>query len=258
MICCAPEWFEAARLDVVKEQMTQVHVQSKRPILVIGTSHTSAISAGLTIDQRDRVDVVNIATFFDPEGGRNKILHPELTELFVPEHIFCTFGGSEHNVLGLIEAPQPFDFYAPGLPELGEGRVIIPRSLVRADLKRRMRRWLELSRSLQAMFPRPIHHLCSPPPFREIDQNAVLPTVFDDILARGIAPAALRWKLHDLHSEIARAHCDEIGIGFIPPPPTAMDAEGFLLTGLWKKDPTHGNAAYGTLAMGQVMEVLHV
>jgi hypothetical protein len=67
---------------------------SRKEALVIGNSHTTAIEHALTEENRARVDVVNIATF-DPVNNRNKVLPTGIVDLFQPERIYCTFGGSE-------------------------------------------------------------------------------------------------------------------------------------------------------------------
>lgn len=147
----------------------QARTRSEKPILVIGTSHTTAIASALTPEQGATIDVMNIASFFDPVGRRNKVLHPEVSEMFAPRQIYCCFGGSEHNVLGPMEAPTRFDFHSPTIPEIDASRWIIPRAVLRATLAWRMEEWLDLAATLTGMFAAPVAHLCSPPAFREVD-----------------------------------------------------------------------------------------
>lgn len=241
-------------MPVAGQGEMEARPRSEKPILVIGTSHTTAIAGALTPEQSAAIDVMNIASFFDPVGRRNKILHPEVAGMFAPRHIFCCFGGSEHNVLGLMEAPTRFDFHSPTIPDIDASRWIIPRAVVRATLAWRMEKWLQLATTLTGMFAVPVAHLCSPPPFRDVDEKAQLPSAFQDQLQFGIAPRPLRRKLHELHSEIAREHMASIGVRFIAPPAEAMDADGYLLRPFWSRDPTHGNQHYGQLVLRQITE----
>ena len=45
--------------------------RSEKPILVIGTSHTTAIATALTPEQAASIDVMNSASFCVPVGRRN-------------------------------------------------------------------------------------------------------------------------------------------------------------------------------------------
>ena len=234
---------------------TQV-IPSTRPILVIGTSHTTAIAAALTEHDREKIDVVNIGTFFGPMKGRGKVLDPKLSGMFAPQRIFCSFGGSEHNVLGLMETPAPFDFHSDASAQLGADRSAVPRAVIRRTLLWRMEKWLALASETKSMFGVPVTHICSPPPFLAIDETTRLPSDFVANISMGVAPADLRRKLHELHTEIAREHMKAAGIDFLPFPPEAVDEEGYLKHSLWSRDPTHGNADYGKLVLRQIQEML--
>ena len=129
---------------------------SKVEILVIGNSHTTGIEAALTEKTRPLIDVVNLAVFFDPENRRNKVLRSEIADLFRPKRIFCTFGGSEHSVLGLLESPVKFDFMTPNNPSLDPSRKFVLEGLVRATLLRAMTNALDNARDLRHLYECPI------------------------------------------------------------------------------------------------------
>ena len=229
-------------------------MQSQTEILVIGNSHTTAIEAALDEQTRKRIAVVNLAVYFDPENRRNKVLRPEIVDLFKPRRIYCTFGGSEHNVFGLLESPMKFDFVTPRDLTLESGRSVVLAGMVRETLARAMTNALNNSRELRRLFDCPITYLCTPPPFRHLAEQAVLPRVFQETLHLGISPPAIRRKLHELHSDIARKAHAAMKIGFMEVPPACMDHEGYLLQPYWSKDPTHGNGRYGALVIEQILE----
>jgi len=228
---------------------------SRRPILVIGNSHTTAIAAALQATPDERFDLVNLASYFDPVNRRNKVLPPTIVELFQPRQIFATFGGSEHSVLGLLEAPVKFDFMTPADSGLEPGRERINFALLRATLAQAMQNGLNHLRHLRKLYDCPITHLCTPAPFRDLDPDHVLPRVFQENLHLGVSPASVRRKLHWTHSEIARETCREIGVDFMEVPPESLDADGYLLARYRSKDPTHGNHRYGALMIKHMLEL---
>ena len=225
-----------------------------KPILVIGSSHTTAIAAALSPEEKLCIEVVNVADFFGADR-RNKSLPDNLGMLYAPRRIFCCFGGSEHNILGLMEAPTRIDFHSPSIPGVDATRWIVPRAVVKATLQWRMQKWLNMATILTKTFKVPIAHLCSPPPFRTVDKPAQLPRAFHDQLHLGIAPAVLRLKLYELHTEIASEHMAMVGIDFVHPPSASIDADGYLKSDFWSKDPTHGDARYGSLVLKKIKEI---
>jgi hypothetical protein len=227
---------------------------SRKEILVIGNSHTTAIEHALSDEDRTRVDVVNIATYFDPVNRRNKLLPREIVDLFQPKRIFCTFGGSECSVFGLLEAPVRFDFMTPTNSLVEPDRELIPHALVRATLERAMKRPILLTRELRALYDCPITYLQTPPPFRQLSEGSPLPAVFQENLHLGISPMSIRKKLYDLHSEIARTTYAAIDVGFLEVPDECTDPDGFLLETYCYREPTHANRQYGALVLKQILE----
>lgn len=225
---------------------------SKAEVLVIGNSHTTAIEAAMTDKTRPSVDVVNLATYFDPVNRRNKILPAGIVDLFQPSRIYCTFGGSEYSVFGLLEAPVRFDFMTPASSEVEPDRALIPYSVVRSTLERAMKGAILHTRELRALYKCPITYIRTPPPFRSIAENARLPTVFQSNLHLGISPMSIRKKLYELHSDISRKTYAAMGVGFLDVPPQAVDPDGFLLQAYCSRDPTHANERYGALVLAQI------
>lgn len=225
--------------------------------LVIGNSHTTAIAAALARSPDSRFQVVNIASYFDPVNRRNKFVPADITSLFQPQRIFCTFGGSEHSVMGLLEAPDRFDFRLPSDDSVEPGRVLIPHGLVRSTLTQAMQTGLKNLREIRRLYACPITHLCTPPPFRAIGERQLLPRVFQENLRLGLSPASIRRKLYVLHSDITLEVCASERVGFMKVPAQCRDTEGYLLERYWSKDPTHGNAEYGALMVQLMLEASH-
>jgi hypothetical protein len=226
---------------------------SRTEVLVIGNSHTKSIEAALTDKTRKLVEVVNLATYFDPVNRRNKVLPPIVVDMFQPERIYCSFGGSEYSVFGLLEAPVRFDFMTASDSSVEPGREVIPYALVKATLERAMRRAIGHTRDLRALFQCPITHVCTPPPFRAVAEGARLPTVFQANLHLGISPASIRMKLYELYNEIARETYVPLGVDILGVPPGCTDEDGFLLAEFCSVDPTHANERYGELVLRQIL-----
>jgi hypothetical protein len=222
-------------------------------VLVIGNSHTTAIAAALDDETRARVEVVNNATYFDPTTRKNKVLPPTIVDLFQPQRIYCTFGGSEYSVFGLLEAPVRFDFMTSSDNRVEPERQVINYALVRATLERAMTNAMNNMRDLRALYKCPITHICTPPPFRAVGEGAKLPTVFQANLHLGISPATIRKKLYELHSDIARTTCRSLDVGFLDVPEGCTDSDGYLLEKYCNQDPTHANHRYGRLVLRQIL-----
>jgi hypothetical protein len=237
----------------MESKVKKVAEPARPEILVIGNSHTKAINAALTEDVSKRVGVVNIATYFDPVNGRNKVLPPKIVNLFQPQRIYCGFGGSEYTVFGLLEAPVRFDFMTPGDSEVESDRGLIPYALVKATLQRAMKRAITHTRELRALYSCPMTYLCTPPPFRSIAEGARLPKIFEANLHLGVSPARIRMKLYDLHIEIAKEACSELGIDVLGVPDGCTDEEGYLRQEYCGHDPTHANERYGALVLQQIL-----
>lgn len=228
-------------------------------ILVVGQSHVAAIRAAAKLRREA-----------DPDRPRTRVIHT-LEPRYAPEFdgegfsatlattirdqierhrplVASAMGGNVHNALSLLAHPRPFDFLLSGEPSLpvdpdaepiAETLVTAALQAARATDRRRL--------ALLAEIAGPFVHLESPPP---VADTAWVATQADSYF-RGkggevptIAPAALRHRIWRLHSRIVRAEVAALGGRFLPVPPEALDAGGFL-DAAFAADATHGNAAYG-------------
>jgi hypothetical protein len=238
----------------------------RAPILAVGTSHLAAVQGaarqnggGARIafaqlrDTRYRGALVRA-----PDGAPS--LSWRLAEDVGErsrELIVSLIGGNKHNILGLLNHPRPFDFVLPEEPDLPftPGAECVPVDLVADSLAKRAANELDLLRLLRKATTVPMVHMESPPPNPSVDHIRRHPGVFKDRIDElGVAPVHLRYKLWRVHSSVVRSACAEAGIGFVPVPREAMDAQSMLLEPAWADDPTHGSTWYGALVLKQILD----
>lgn len=189
---------------------------------------------------------------FEARQPISKEVPPDLTRQFPADIVFCCFGGTEYNLLSLVEADEPTDFMFDRDDTVMPGRKIIPNGVVRAALALRLRSAHSRLQAVRAAYKCPLVCVAPPPPFLELGDPAGLPSAFTPLLARGITPAPIRRKWYRTQIDLLAAQCAADGIGLMAAPTSAQDAEGFLLRSFWTNDPTHGNAAYGSALIEQM------
>lgn len=236
-------------------------------ILVIGQSHVGAIRAAART-RRER----------EPDRPRTRVIHmqepqyapdiagegddarfsPALADAIrdqIARHdplVASVIGGNVHNVLALLRHPRPFDFHLSDEPSgpIDATAELLPEALVRAALEEGLARDIDRLRLLRAIAG-PFVHLESPPPVRDDDFiRARADAWFVDRAgpALHVAPAALRHRIWRLNARIVRDAVEALGCRVLPVPAEARDADGFLPQHL-AGDATHGNEAYGELAI---------
>jgi hypothetical protein len=159
-------------------------------------------------------------------------------------------GGNYHNVLGLLEHTQPFDFALPGSEDLplSENAEVIPYDVIRDSMYHRLRdSFLTINYTLPLLGSETVH-VESPPPIGDDDFIARnLDWYFktsDEGLRPKIAPPALRYKLWRVSCELYARHCRAAGIPYIY---TSVDLDHgmFLPQKYYATNATHANALYG-------------
>ena len=242
----------------------------QRRLIGIGHSHLQALQDAYASRETADMAARPVACFVQmlspeysptllPDGRLNPALRARvnaaLQEDEAPSLLFDCISGNEYHFIGLVNHPRPFDFVLPSRPDLPLQRnaEIISAALMRQSLLAQMTPALSMMKALRAALDVPIWHVQSPPPLPSDDHIRRHPTHFaEQIAEHGVAPASFRMKLWLLQSEIYRAQCDELGIGFVPVPEAACNADGFLLEAGWVPDPTHASIWYGTLVMQQI------
>jgi len=219
--------------------------------LILGESHCTAISRAIVDSGETNLTAIDVRV----GAGPSKI-NEELFANLNPCRLILAFGGTEHNILGLVEAEPRFDFIWPPFEDFIGDRCLVPASALEELLAWRMHSALTRALSVRERFSCPVYALAPPPAFRVVDERAKLPSAFNDLLAAGIAPGTVRRKLYAMQCDLARAAYAKEDITYIPAPPAAVDEDGYLLRALWNKDPTHGNRTYGRLVVDHLKDVL--
>lgn len=222
-------------------------------VLILGESHTTAISRAIADRIQDKFVCIDVR-----KGAGTSKVNEELFANIKPSKLILAFGGTEHNIIGMIESDPPFDLLWPPYDEIAPERMLIPASALEDMVRHRLESSVQRALMVRSMFNCPAFAIAPPPPFSAIDEKTKLPSAFTDLLEAGISPARIRRKLYSLQCHVMRETYAEHGIPFIFAPSAATDDEGFLLRRLWNRDPTHGNPHYGALMLDQIEERLGV
>lgn len=224
------------------------------PVVCIGHSHVKCVGAAAALDGFPLTAIdfwTTPAPFVDQDGQRR--FSPTVAAALRGD-VVSFIGGSAHDMVGLPVHPRPFDFVLPSAPELplDEAAEIIPVDGVRAAVLEVAQEYLNLIALVKASPAQRVLHAAPPPPYA--DGAAMAPLIPWGLYAAGtraVSPKFLRYKLWRLHCEIIADFCQDIGVTFIPPPPEAVDGEGFLKPAFYE-DPGHANLAYGRLVLQQI------
>ncbi len=217
-----------------------------KKIFVIGHSHLNSLKRAPTADD-----------LFEFHNINDKGMGP-LSKINSDDYLstILLVGGNYHNVFGLLNHPQPFDFYLPEKTDLpiNPNARLLPVELVSSVLERDMvSRQYNVMSSLLRFFKNTVYQIESPPPVPSEAHIKKYPGVFrDKINQLGVSPAAFRYKLWRIHSKIVRENCQKLGITFVTVPKESQDSDGFLAEQYWNPDPTHGNQFYGDLVLNQI------
>jgi hypothetical protein len=228
--------------------------QTKVSVLILGESHCTAISRALGGNFEGEFMAIDVRAGAD----ETKINFDLLSDL-MPDKLVLAFGGTEHNIIGLIEAEPKFDFIWPPFDDFDVGKCLVPANAIEEVLRQRLQSGLGRALMVRQRFAaRPTYALAPPPPFRAMDDKATLPKAFAELIEAGIAPASVRRKFYAVQCEMMRRAYAKHGIQLISAPGAATDEDGYLLRNLWNRDPTHGNPAYGRLVVENLREKLDV
>jgi hypothetical protein len=167
-------------------------------------------------------------------------------------------GGNQHAVFGTIQHPQPFDFALPGeqAPRRRKGVEIIPFRTLWDFFSSGIRDGdgAVIAALRSATQARMIHVLAPPPKHKNMFIESHHDTYFkkEGIGRLGVSSADLRMKFWKLQNLAVEEICAGLGIETLPPPPEALDPNGFLAGTFYAGDATHANIAYGELVLAQL------
>jgi hypothetical protein len=183
-------------------------------------------------------------------------LSPEIEQQLMqhPGPVFSMIGGAAHNVLGMLVHPRRFDFVLPAQPQLplDSAAEVLPALAVRRVLESLTAEYLALMAEVLRLCGGEMCHIESPPPYANAERmHADVPWGMYPDMRREISPAALRYKLWRLHSQIVGDWCREAGARFVPCPPETIDENGFMLE-TYYGDGAHANVSYGERVLEQM------
>lgn len=212
------------------------------PVLILGESHSTAISRAIEITDNEALKSVDVR--IDSDSTK---VNFDLFNFYRPDKIVLAFGGTEHNIIGLIEGEPKFDFLSPSFDDFDMDRTLVPAAAIEEMLLWRMNSGLTRALRVRETFDCPAYALAPPPPFLSIDSKTVLPSAYLALVEAGITPAQIRRKLYVMQCTLMKSLYEEHGIAFIEAPRKACDKDGFLLRKFWSRDPSHGNQHYGRI-----------
>jgi hypothetical protein len=176
----------------------------------------------------------------------------------VPFVVAC-IGANEHIALGMVRHRRPFDFVLPEQPDLplDTEAEVVPCVVIEKAVEQMAATNLEILANVQSSAKRSLVCVGPPPP---IGDNAFLlaqkSVLADRVREHGVSAPLLRQKLWRLVVGLYRQRCEALGIAFLPPPPEALDNEGFMTQECWHTDGIHGNPWYGELLLRRIDALL--
>lgn len=222
-------------------------------MLIVGHSHINCIvdaarAAGLAIP--------SINLWLQPNAIAEGENGPELSAELGPNAagiIISSIGGGPQHVMGLNPHPHIFDFIAPEQPDLPiiDGATMLPRDQIRQTMQSVGAADFRTLRLLGEAAPGRVIHIPPPPTLR--DEKPIDHQIWRDLVGHAdrVSPPYFRKKLEMIHTSILREICTSANIILAPPPPSAVDDEGFLLPE-FAGVPCHGNSLYGALVLEQI------
>jgi hypothetical protein len=237
-------------------------MRSKK-ILILGDSHTVSLKMALAARARAEAKAIEFEIRWlmrtNGESKRGDLEFDEALKkaaaLAPSDLIVLSILGTAHNLFGLLQHEQPFDFvFAPGDElALPDGVSLIPRGAVWNLLENFMTQNKSVRRIRDAA-PCRVHHLYTPPPKQDGDYIAQRAKFYRGLSVSkiGISSADLRLKLWRVEMDILCALCEAWNISPVAAPEEAFSPQGFLDRKYYGDDATHANVAYGELVLRKV------
>ncbi|WP_341487071.1 hypothetical protein [Pararhizobium sp. A13] len=232
----------------------------ERKILVVGSSHTAVIAKAAA-----GVDNVNALWVKNPkrDDGPGDITIQQASEAvaaLTPSDILAiTWVGTYHNIFGLAQHEQPFDFFEPDSSEEPDlTRELIPYGTLHRQFAMTTGRDV-VTRKIGGNTKAKVVLLATPPVKGDDDfiraklklKNYRGQSI-DEV---GVTPASIRAKLWRLEMRCVESYCIDINAEFLPVPDAAFTDEGFLRTDLYGSDATHANVKYGAMVVEQLLHL---
>lgn len=236
--------------------------------IVIGQSHSAAIAQGLATE-RANVDGISVYRLEDSKRPyeRDTVKLGEAVEIVREQPadtlLFLSMLGTYHNILGLLQSGQSFDFFLdPNEAIDPEAEVRIPHRAIASAFEQHLVTPVPI-RKLRSAAKSKVFLLSSPPPKRsnEFMLERFLSQKKKSYQGRSVSEVGLerpesRLKLWQLETRAMAVWAATENIEFVPAPRAALDQDGFLHRRFYLNDATHANAQYGALVIDQICEIL--
>jgi hypothetical protein len=236
-----------------------------RRTIVFGDSHVHALQeAARHRAAKGRKTNVEIRRLLKVKGSKSLGDTPfdeiiEIARSLGGDDVLVTvIGGNQYAVFSTIQHLQAFDFLLPcDDPDefAGDAEVIPFRALADYFAGGIRNGDAESIRALRKATAAKVIQLIAPPPKRD---NSFIEAYHDTrfaeegIASLGVSSPELRMKFWRLQNLVVEQLCDDLGVGTLPPPDAARDADGFLARECYAKDATHANENYGELVLQQL------
>lgn len=234
-------------------------------LLLIGDSHAHAVERA--IGRRQGKNLSTSVQVHRLLKSKNGTVIGDITfenflriarQLSPDDHVFSMIGGNQYAVFSTIQHPQKYSFLMPGDAGVENCDELIPyRALAQHfDAGIRGRDGKSLAALRKATRARVVH-LQPPPPKRDnahILHHHESKFAQDNIVGLGVSAPELRMAFWRLQAQLLEKLCAELNITVLPPPPAALDVDGFLAPEFYAGDATHANASYGELVLQQIEE----
>lgn len=235
--------------------------------IVIGQSHCNAIAEALAGDPRGASEI-SVHRIGDPDFGANGEPFtfgagiPMVAALSPGTPVFLSMLGGYHNVLGLLQSGQRYDFLlnSDDRAEPPPTARVPHRALATAfeDVFGKTTKILKMKSVSKAR----VYLLSTPPPKQsnEFIMSRLLAqkkTVYRgrSFAEIGVERPEIRLKLWQLEADLLGSWAKRGGMHFVPAPAEAFDENGFLGREFYN-DATHANAQYGALVVKQIEAII--
>lgn len=251
----------------------------KPRILIIGHSHSFSVRhACLAAVKEGRVEEflhmplheTVYQPFFQEDGVTlNQRIQTEIKEWFSQspdpsqDITIISINGNEHNIIGLVCNPFPFDFVLPGDEDTSviAECSLIPYQAIYRHLESKLYAppdpkmpAFRLAGELAKLLPSAPIWIEPPPPIGDIEHILAKPGGFAELLAKkGVGPRSVARKLWRLQTEIIQKWCREHAWHYVHTPARCNTADGFLSPQATREDPTHGNPWYGACYLEDIL-----
>ena len=239
----------------------------KPQVFFLGDSHTVCIIAAANKLAADTIPFTVFASRFEKvkretgaviAGVTVEASVEMLARASADDVLVSLVGGNQFNAIGLMQHPEPFNFFAPDSDnsDILPGEHLIPSPLIDdmfAKYAGKARRNFLVD--AKSYFKGRLFHAVPPPPKSDNEFiRSHAETMFRDrgIETFGVTRPEVRLKLWQAQIRAMRRLYEPLGINVLMPPPESVDADGFLKRDYYGPDATHANEAYGRLVIAQV------